>query len=55
MWYGEPLIAEAEWPWPQSIDVPMCPPQASTGFGDIRDEVDRDAVVRVGAGRQRSR
>ena len=33
MWYGEPPIADAEWPWPQSIDDPTCPPQARTGFG----------------------
>src|SRR5215470_14349314 len=35
MWYGEPLIAEAEWPAPQSIDDPMWPPHASTGFGTL--------------------
>src|SRR4051794_28086552 len=35
MWYGEPLIAEAEWPWPQSIDEPMCPAQASTAFVEL--------------------
>src|SRR4051794_39979925 len=35
MWYGEPPIAEAEWPSPQSIDDPTCPPQASTGFGEL--------------------
>src|SRR5262249_24766193 len=32
MWYGEPLIAEAEWPWPQSIDDAMRPPHARAGF-----------------------
>src|SRR5262245_26089544 len=32
VWYGDPGIATAELPSPQSARVAMCPPHASTGF-----------------------
>ena len=33
MWYGDPEIAPAEFPAPQSVDFAMCPPHASTAVG----------------------
>src|SRR3954471_6331446 len=35
VWYGEPEIATAELPRPQSLRVAMWPPHASTGFATL--------------------
>ncbi len=39
VWYGEPGIATAEFPEPQSARVAMCPLQASTGFATVAVKV----------------
>src|SRR5690349_12570324 len=39
MWYGEPVMAMAELPAPQSVRVAICPPQARTGFATLAVKV----------------
>ena len=49
VWYGEPLMAAAELPTPQSRPLAMCPPHASTTVEAFAVSVMRNRVEELAA------